>query len=157
MSADLKALAEAFMAECDEETTGIVALDNLINAAMVHDCMATVEAFCGKPTETDRADNAEAARPKRKRAPEDGGEARYTLTSRSIHSIHCAPHARQVTCQPSGCTMGRVESCRGSPHVHAELIGRTGRFSARHFSADHTPRTVAGRADVSARRGPQQP
>lgn len=37
-------------------------LPKLIRAVEDHDCMATIEAFCGKPTETDRADNAEAER-----------------------------------------------------------------------------------------------
>lgn len=43
-------------------------LPKLIRAVEDHDCMATVEAFCGKPTETDRADNAEAERDRLRQA-----------------------------------------------------------------------------------------
>jgi hypothetical protein len=55
----------------------------------------------------------------------------------SAHETHCAPHARQVTCHPSSCTMALVLSYRRESHVQSLDMGRTGSTSASIFSFDH--------------------
>lgn len=69
MSPDLKPVAEALTlirAFGDDTSHGVA--DKALALVKAHDCMATVEAFCGKPTETDRADNAEAERDRLRQA-----------------------------------------------------------------------------------------
>lgn len=75
MSDDLKALMKTaretlmqWRARKTDLLSLIVMYEKQISAIEAHDCMATVEAFCGKPTETDRADNAEAERDRLRQA-----------------------------------------------------------------------------------------
>lgn len=73
MPTDLKELATAVMAEHDEETTGSTALDNLINAAMAHECVTEWKL---------RAEKAEAERDEKWRVAENQRADLQTLAAR---------------------------------------------------------------------------